>query len=146
MTGLCVEILKMRSLGMSRFPKSLGVGFFCLALSFLFTHQNQLSAYVSIPRSTADTTDRMNAGGDPPDRLGLQDEQRSPEFLDDVWGENDYYYSQYGIRETGGAIKDPIYDSENPPYYPYPNTYYNKDPALRNYDTNTRYYRPGYPR
>jgi hypothetical protein len=89
----------------------------------------------------------MNAGGDPPDRPGLIDEQRSPEFLDDWWGRNDYYYSQYGVRDFPG-IRHPAYDTVHPTFYPYPNTYYEynvNNPNIRYYDYNMRYYRPTYP-
>lgn len=98
------------------FPRSL---FFC-PLYFLLIHFEPIAAYVAIPRSPMDTTDRMNAGGDPPDRPGLMDAQRSPEFLDDFWGMNDYYYSQYGMHEVG-TLRDPAYNVMAPPYYPYPN-------------------------
>lgn len=111
----------------------------------VFYVSSSLLAYIVVPRNTADSTDRMNAGGDPPDRPGLKDIQRAPEYLDDFWGKNDYYYSKYGITETGGAIRNPIYDTDNPPYYPYPNTDY-YDPSVRDYNYNTRYYRPYYPR
>jgi hypothetical protein len=120
------------------FSKSLILGSL-LTLSFLCTDSQQLSAYVSIPRSVADSTDRMNAGGDPPDRAGLRDTQRSPEFVDDWWGRNDYYYSQYGIRETR-SVAAPHYNS----YYQLPNSYYPPDSSA--YYNNGRYYRPGYPR
>jgi hypothetical protein len=123
---------------MSQFAKSLFLEPFYLAIVCLCVNP-QLSAYVSIPRSTADTTDKMNAGGDPPDRPGLRDDQRSPEFIDDWWGRNDYYYSQYGIRETH-SLNNPYYDSN----YPLPNTYYPPDSST--YNNSDRYYRPGYPR
>jgi hypothetical protein len=110
-----------------------------LALSFLFTDSQQLSAYVSLPRSVADTTDRMNAGGDPPDRAGLRDDQRSPEYVDDWWGRNDYHYSEYGMRKTGTVV-NPYYDT----LYHLPNTYYPPDSS--SYYNDGRYYRPGYPR
>lgn len=87
---------------------------------------NQLSAYVSVPRSGADTTDRMNFGGDPPDRPGLRDLQRSPEYLDDVWGKKDY--NPYAIRPNPNV----------------PNTFY--EPETKYYDYNTRNYRPGVPK
>jgi hypothetical protein len=122
-----------------RFHCSLSLSF------FLINGDQQLSAYVTIPRSTADTTLRMNSGGDPPTRPGLIDEQRSPEFLDDFWGQNDYYYSQHGIYETR-SIRDPVYNSNLPPYYPFPNIYYQNDPNLKYYDYGGRYYRPYYPR
>ena len=114
------------------------MGALYLALSFSYTDLHQLSAYVVIPRSGADTTNRMNAGGDPPNRTGLRDFQRSPEYLDDWWGVNDYYYSRYGIRETH-SLRDPEYTT----WYPLPNTYYQDS---SNYYNADRYYRPGYPR
>lgn len=124
---------------MCRFSKSLFLGSLYLALSFLYTDFQQLSAYVTIPRSGADTTSRMNAGGDPATRPGLKDEQRSPEYIDDYWGKNDYYYSQYGIRKTH-QINNPYYNS----YYPLPNTIYPPDSST--YYNDGRYVRPGYPR
>lgn len=123
---------------MFHFSRSLFLGL-VLALSFFYTDFQRLSAYVAIPRSTADTTDRMNAGGDPPDRPGLRDDQRSPEFIDDWWGRNDYDYYEHGIRETH-SMADPYYNS----YYPLPNTYYPPDSST--YYNNGRYYSPGYPR
>lgn len=99
----------------------------------------EMSAYVSVPRSTSDTTSRMNAGGDPPTRTGLKDDQRAPEYIDDWWGHNDYYYSTYGIRQTK-SITNPYANSR----YPLPNTYYPPDSST--YDSGGRYYRPGYPR
>jgi hypothetical protein len=132
---------------MSWFTKFLFSGTLYLSLSFLFPDVNHLSAYVAVPRSTADITDRMNAGGDPPDRPGLMDDQRSPEFLDDWWGRNDYYYSQYGVREFPG-IRHPAYDTLHAPFYPFPNTYSENNvnnPNIRYYDYNMRYYRPTYP-
>lgn len=122
---------------MIHFSRTLFLGLL-LALSFLYTDSQRLSAYVTIPRSEADTTSRMNAGGDPANRPGLKDDQRSPEFIDDVWGRNDYYYSQYGIRETR-SVRDPAYNS----YYPLPNSYYPPDSSTYN---SGAYYRPGYPR
>jgi len=119
---------------MSRFCR-----YFLLGFYLLFGDFHQLSAYVVIPRSTADTTDRMNAGGDPADRTGLIDEQRSPEFIDDMWGRNDYYYSQYGIPKTH-SVYNPYYNE----YYPLPNPYYPPDGST--YYNSGRYYRPGYPR
>lgn len=132
--------------------KFLFVGSLCCALSSLYTN-SQLSAYVAIPRSTADTTDRMNAGGDPPDRPGLRDDQRSTEFLDDYWGQNDYYYSQYGIQEVHSLV-NPENIGQTPPYYPLPNTYYDSTVIAPQYDYNnsrydyqsTRAYRPPHPR
>ena len=133
---------------MSNFFKVLFFGPLYLTLNLLsFT---QLSAYVSIPRSTADTTDRMNTFGDVPDRPGLRDIQRSPEYLDDWWGKNDYYYSYHGRRYTGGSQHQPEYDLHRPPYYPLPNTSYNEDipkpphshysPDIRSYQSNNGYY------
>ena len=126
---------------LSRALRSLSFCSLSLTLILFFTHFTPLSAYVIIPRSNADTTNRMNAGGDPPDRSGLRDDQRSPEYLDDWWGRNDYYYSEYGIHENQ-TIRNPAYNAESPPYYPWPNEYYDKDPNVRYYNTNTRYYRP----
>src|SRR5262245_57030957 len=118
---------------MFHFSRSLFLGLL-LALSFLYTDSQRLSAYVTIPRSEADTTSRMNAGGDPATRPGLRDEQRSPEYIDDWWGRNDYFYSQYGIRETR-SVTDPYYNS----YYPLPNAYYPPDSST--YYNNGRYSR-----
>lgn len=126
---------------MLNFSKLCGFGMLYLSISFLSSDFQQLSAYVSVPRNTSDTTDRMNAGGDPAGRTGLKDEQRSPEYLDDYWGKNDYYYSKYGIRETRNVV-DPNATSR-----PLPNTYYqdaNAPPTQ--YYNSTRYYRPAYPR
>jgi len=96
-----------------------------LTLSLLSTGFPQLSAYVSIPRSEADSTYRMNFTGDPPTRAGLRDLQRSPEYLDDWWGRNDYYYSAYGRQSTGGNnIYNPYYAGSGPPTYPLPNSFY----------------------
>lgn len=118
--------------------------FFFGSLNFalFFAHCSsplQLSAYVNIPRSTLDTTDKMNAGGDPPERTGLRDQQRSPEYVDDYWGRNDYHYSTHGIKQTG-TVLNPYYDT----YYPLPNTYYPSDSS--NHNNSGRSYRPGYPR
>lgn len=124
---------------MFRLSKSL---FFAWLLVFSY---DSLFGYVVVPRSNADSTSRMNSGGDPAEREGLRDEQRSPEYLDDWWGVNDYYYSKQGIQETG-KIRAP-YDSNNPPYYPLPNTqYYNPstDPYQYQYNS-TRAYRPAFP-
>ena len=112
------------------------VGMFYLALSLL--NAQHLSAYVTIPRSSADTTTRMNEGGDPPTRPGLLDTQTSPEYLDDWWGRNDYYYSTQGIKETH-TIVDPYYNT----YYPLPNTYYPHDSSTYN---NSGRHHPDYPR
>lgn len=157
---------------MLRISKSLFFTSFYWAVTLV--HFHELSAYVVIPRSPADTTDRMNAGGDPPDRPGLLDDQRSPEYLDDWWGVNDYYYSLYGIYETHN-LYDSAYNSNRPPYYPLPNPGYEYTPysqygypysqygypysqygypypysypynAPNQYHYNTtRYYRPYYP-
>lgn len=126
---------------MLRLSKLCYFGVAYLALSFCCSDSNQLSAYVSVPRSTADTTDRMNAGGDPADRPGLRDLQRHPEYLDDYWGRNDYYYSEHGIKQTG-TIVNPAATT-----HPLPNTYYQEanSPPTQYYNT-TRYYRPAYPR
>lgn len=103
------------------------------------------NAYVTVPRSGADTTARMNAGGDPAQRPGLQDNQRSPEYLDDWWGRNDFYYYKYEYPQNR-MLKDKFYNSDSPPYYPWPNSDYNSNqPDVRYYDSNTRYYRPNYP-
>lgn len=95
------------------------------ALFFLSLHLI-LSSYVSVPRSNADTTDRMNYGGDPPFRPGLRNQERSPEYLDDFWGKKDY--NPYSIRPDPSV----------------PNTFY--EPEIRYYDYNTRNYRPGVPK
>lgn len=118
---------------MSHCQKFLFLGALYLALFF------ELEAYVTIPRSESDATTRMNQGGDPPQRGGLIDEQRSPEYIDDWWGRNDYYYSRHGIRETN-SVTNPYYNS----YYPRPNTEYPPDSS--SYNNSGRYYRPGYPR
>lgn len=135
---------------MSNFFKISFFGPFYLTLCLLSNDFNQLSAYVSLPRSTADTTDRMNTLGDAPDRPGLRDFQRSPEYLDDWWGKNDYYYSYHGRHYTGGSPRHPEYDSHRSPYYPLPNTSYNEDipqhpnsyysPGTRSYQPNNGYY------
>jgi len=134
---------------MHKLLRSLAKQSLFLALFFVVADVQTLSAYVVIPRNADATTDRMNAGGDPPTRPGLRDAQRSPEYLDDWWGRNDYYYSEYGIRETG-RIRDPVYNSDRPPFYPYPNNnYYNTSPfynSPQQYNYSNRYYRPGYPR
>lgn len=125
---------------MDQFSKLCFFGTLSFSLFFIhFAAELQLSAYVNIPRSTLDTTDKMNAGGDPPERSGLRDKQRSPEYVDDYWGHNDYYYSTHGIKQTG-SVTHPYYDT----YYPLPNTYYPPDSS--NYNQTGRYYRPGYPR
>lgn len=113
----------------------------CLTLVQLTT---QLHSYVSVPRSNADTTARMNAGGDPPQRPGLKDNQRSPEYIDDWWGRNDYYYSKYGVQYSH-TLKNPTYNTDSPPYYPWPNTYYNNTQNVQYKDINTREYRPNSP-
>lgn len=132
--------------------KSILLGCCYLTPLFLCFDIQPISAYVAVPRSTADTTEKMNTGGDPPDRPGLIDEQKSPEYLDDWWGVKDDYYLNYGRQRTG-TIRHPTYSTENPPYYPYPNTdyypYQNNPHYYHNakyYDYNTRYYRPDYPR
>ncbi|MFI0434280.1 MAG: hypothetical protein ACH350_00955 [Parachlamydiaceae bacterium] len=112
---------------------------FSLFLIFFSLIFSPLSGYVTIPRTEADTTSRMNAGGDPANRPGLRDNQRSPEYMDDWWGRNDYYYSLFGIRQTK-SVTNPYYNS----YYPLPNTYY--PPDSNTYDHNARLYRPGNPR
>lgn len=122
-------------------------GIFILA-TVIFTEGSQLLAYVVIPRSTADTTDRMNGGGDPEDRPGLRDLQRSPEYLDDYWGKRDYNYYDYQRRDMRG-LGNPAYDLNRPPYYPYPNSYYYDTPSssyLYPYSYGSRYYyQPTYP-
>lgn len=132
---------------MYQFSKLFLLGAFFGLLSIFYPDFPKLSAYVVLPRSTADTTFRMNGGGDPATRVGLMDDQRSPEYLDDWWGVNDYYYSTYGIKSTQN-IYNSSYNSDNPPYYPLPNTYYeDTNMPLSQYPYNaTRYYRPSYPR
>lgn len=125
---------------MLRFSKAIVLGSFYVTLLFSTLETQQLSAYVSIPRSSADTTTRMNTGGDPANRPGLLDVQRSPEYLDDWWGRNDYYYSTHGIQETHSII-NPEFDTE----YPYPNAY-NPPTGSNEYYNSGRQYRPGYPR
>jgi len=119
--------------------------YLCLCFfSFGFLCQ-PLTAYVSVPKNYNDTTDRMNRGGDPPDRGGLIDQQRPAEYLDDRWGVDDRYYYEHGYLETG-TVFDPIYNSTTPPYYPYPNPYYPETNELYYPYYPYEYYRPGYTR
>jgi hypothetical protein len=127
---------------MSQFLRIMLSGSLYFAGSILCCDLHQLSAYVVVPRSTADTTDRMNAGGDPADRPGLRDQQRSPEYLDDWWGRTDYYPA-YSNRDPSLAPY-PSSTLTHPSYlHPYPNPYYYDAP--NRYDDSTRYYRPAYP-
>lgn len=124
--------------------KFLFLNFIYFAFAFLFSEVNQLSAYVVMPRSTADTTDRMNMGGDPADRAGLRDSQRSTEYIDDWWGRKDYDYMEYQSRDIR-SFRHPTYDLNRPPYYPYPNTYYYDAPSSYPYGNGgARYYQPYY--
>ena len=127
---------------MSRIYLLFGMSY--LACILLMMPLEQLFAYVVIPRNVDDTTERMNAGGDRANRPGLRDAQRSPEYLDDRWGVNDYYYSDHGIYETR-TIRNPSYSSNNPPYYPLPNVDYDRN-HYRDQYRNYNYYRPGYAR
>lgn len=50
---------------MFRFQKTPFLVSFSLSLIFFFIGFNSIYAYVTVPRNIADTTDRMNGGGDP---------------------------------------------------------------------------------
>lgn len=102
---------------MFKFSRLLSLGLFSLAFSFLLADFHQLSAYPLDPRRNTDTTNRMNTGGDPPNRPALKDNQRKPESV------------------TSTSIRNPEYNTGNTPQdasapHYYYNTTQNSHPPL----------------